>query len=305
MRLPNLIVAGAPKCGTSSLFNWLVDHPEVCGSRPKEPYYFMDENTPLFHSEANYQDFGLERYASFFKHCSSSAKILLEATPHYLYQETALNFFAACLPQPSIVFLLRKPSRQIFSLFGFLQNNETLVDKELSFAHFTDLLLEGKVERLEDYCYSKRSFFLLKNALFYARYYDFLARWIERFPSHQIRIILFEQMIADPQATLHSLASDLGIAPDFYDRYDFPKDNQTVGREIKNRFIHRKAVTIASYLPTSDFKGTLREFYLKVQTKNTTAPSPNCESLRRLEDYFVPYNRQLAQAFNLNLNCWR
>lgn len=113
MRLPNLIVAGAPKCGTSSLFSWLAAHPEVCGSYPKEPYYFMDVATPLFHPEANYDYHGLNRYASFFRHCSPQAKVLLEATPHYMYQD-ALNFFASLNPQPQIIFVLRKPSRQIF-----------------------------------------------------------------------------------------------------------------------------------------------------------------------------------------------
>lgn len=302
MRLPNVILAGVPKCGTSSLFSWLVAHPEVCGSSPKETFYFMDANNPLLNSTANYHHYGLDRYASFFQDCSPQAKILLEATTHYIYQETALDFFAACQPQPYIVFVLRKPSEQIFSSFSYTQNNLARLEKDISFGQFADLLLQGKVEQLEDRCHSKQSFFVLKNQLLYGRYYDFIARWVERFPPDRLRILLFEQMKTDPRATLRCLARDLGIDPDFYNRFDFQKKNKTVA--IKNSFIHRKLLKVAPYLPAGAFKAALKSFYFSMQLKNSSAPSPDPKSLRRLDDYFVPYNRQLAQVFDLNLDCW-
>ena len=46
--LPNVVIAGAPKCGTTSLFAWLADHPDVCGSNVKEARYFLDPGDPLF-----------------------------------------------------------------------------------------------------------------------------------------------------------------------------------------------------------------------------------------------------------------
>lgn len=302
MRLPNLILAGAPKCGTSSLFSWLVAHPEVCGSSPKETFYFMDANNPLLNSMGNYHDRGMDRYASFFQDCPPLTKILVEGTTHYIYQETALNFFAAAEPQPYIVFVLRKPSEQIFSSFSYTQNNLARLEKDISFAQFADLLLQDKVESILDRCHSEQSFFVLKNQLLYARYYDFIARWAERFPPDRLRIIVFEQMKADPRTTLRCLASDLGIDSDFYNRFDFHKKNQTVA--IQNSFIHRNLRKVAPYLPTGAFKAALKSFYFSVQLKNTSAPSPDPESLRRLDDYFVPYNRQLAEVFDLNLDCW-
>lgn len=302
MRLPNLILAGAPKCGTSSLFSWLVAHPEVCGSSPKETFYFMDANNPLLNSMGNYHDRNMDRYASFFQDCPPQTKILLEGTTHYIYQETALNFFAAADPQPYIVFVLRKPSEQIFSSFSYTQNNLARLEKDISFAQFADLLLQDRVELIKDRCHSEQSFFVLKNQLLYGKYYDFIARWAERFAPDRLRIIVFEQMKADPRTTLRCLASDLGIDSDFYNRFDFHKKNQTVA--IQNSFIHRNLRKVAPYLPTGAFKAALKSFYFSVQLKNSSAPSPDPESLRRLDDYFVPYNRQLAEVFNLNLDCW-
>src|SRR5688572_5812110 len=48
MMLPNVIIAGAPKCGTSSLFRWLTDHPQVGGSTMKETYFFIDPESHMY-----------------------------------------------------------------------------------------------------------------------------------------------------------------------------------------------------------------------------------------------------------------
>ncbi len=59
MITPNLFIAGAPKCGTSSLYFWLSDHPEVCASTPKEPFYFIDKGYSEFKKESNYHVHGM------------------------------------------------------------------------------------------------------------------------------------------------------------------------------------------------------------------------------------------------------
>lgn len=56
MVVPSLIIAGAPKCGTTSLFDYLIRHPDIGGSSVKETHYFMDCNYPLYNSKANYDD---------------------------------------------------------------------------------------------------------------------------------------------------------------------------------------------------------------------------------------------------------
>ncbi|MGL6342534.1 MAG: sulfotransferase, partial [Waterburya sp.] len=66
MKLPNLIIAGAPKAGSSSLFHWIAAHPEVYGAPCKETFYFIDRDSSLFRPEANYNLHGLDLYESFF-----------------------------------------------------------------------------------------------------------------------------------------------------------------------------------------------------------------------------------------------
>ena len=66
MPYPNLIIAGAPKSGTSSLFSNLTAHPEVGGANKKETKYFLDKGYPLFSTDYNYYKKGLVGLAIFF-----------------------------------------------------------------------------------------------------------------------------------------------------------------------------------------------------------------------------------------------
>jgi N-formylglutamate amidohydrolase len=72
---------------------------------------------------------------------------------------------------------------------------------------------------------------------------------------------------------------------------------------IKNKFVHQMLLKLAPYLATSQLRGLLKSMYFKL---NSSVPkSAQSESLARLKDYFRPYNQQLAEKFNLNLNSWR
>lgn len=302
MKLPNLIIAGAPKAGSSSLFNWLAAHPEVYGAPCKETFYFIDRDTYLFRPEANYHIHGLDLYESFFPNCPADAKIVLEATPHYIYHQTPLEFFANCDPQPHVVFLLRKPSKRLFSSFSFVQNNLGLIDSELAFEQVTDILLDKTGTLVQELDYPQESLIYrwLSVQLGKGRYYDFIAPWTEHFPKEKIHFILFEEMVANPQSTLIQLAESLGIGSDFYREFHFEKRTQTMA--IKNRFTHNLLLKIAPYVSTSQMRSFLKSVYFKFNT-SPTKPA-NSKSLERLDDYFRPYNRQLAEAFNLNLDLW-
>ena len=79
--LPNTVIAGAPKCGTTSLFRWLNDHPDACGSTTKEPRYLIDPDSCLFDKTSNFHDHGLEGYEAYFEHCAgSSPKVMWSNT---------------------------------------------------------------------------------------------------------------------------------------------------------------------------------------------------------------------------------
>ena len=78
MTFPNFVIGGAPKCGTSSLFSWLADHPQVCGSSVKEPFFLMDEGNPMLRKACNVHDHGIEAYSSFFRGCAGERVVVAD-----------------------------------------------------------------------------------------------------------------------------------------------------------------------------------------------------------------------------------
>lgn len=311
MNLPNLIIAGAPKAGSSSLFHWLNAHPEVYGTPFKETFYFIDEDSSLFQEQANFNVHGLDKYASFFPNCPNDAKVILEATPHYIYQKTALDFFAKCETQPHVVFILRKPSKRLFSSFNFAQNYLDSLDRSLTFENVTNLLLDETGKLVQDLEYPADSFFYvwLKDQLPNNCYYNFIAPWVKSFPQEKIHIILFEEMVSNPRKILIRLANNLGIDSDFYNEFSFEKRNSTVS--IKNKYLHKSITKFAYFLQSTGIKTILDKYkimklikssYIKINSSRTR-PAPT-EALNRLDDYFRPHNQKLAEVFDLDLSPW-
>jgi hypothetical protein len=110
----HLLVVGAPKSATTSLFNHLSAHPQICAANRKETYFFAREfdynqvcTLPL-----NYQNF-----QSYFLHRTDSCKIHLEATLYTLYSKDAVKNIRETLPNPR---LLRSKGNRLFWQRRFL-----------------------------------------------------------------------------------------------------------------------------------------------------------------------------------------
>ena len=97
MPLPTLVIAGAQKCGTSTLHGLLRDHPQVFMSRPKEVHFFDRHWTR-----------GLDWYSSQFTPARAHVHAG-ESTPLYTYDAEARQRMVETLPRASIIVVLRDP----------------------------------------------------------------------------------------------------------------------------------------------------------------------------------------------------
>ncbi|MEO0771043.1 MAG: sulfotransferase domain-containing protein, partial [Cyanobacteria bacterium J06649_4] len=324
--LPNLLIVGGPKCGTTSLFDWLEAHPDVCGSSMKETYYFMDTDNPMLrlrpaHMRTNYHDHGLQQYAQFFQH-RTHEKITVEATPHYMYQETTPRVFSQRAAQPLVIFLLRQPSKRVRSHFNFSKNNLLRVDAKLSFEAFANALLNNNFSELKERIYDDQAYFWLKNQLKYSRYHEHLQRWAQQFSPENRMIFLFEDMVAEPKQVLQQICHRLDIDPSFYDDFDFTVSNGTVPIRFKAlrrlvRFNKQRIKQLLPVIPFSRIKRLVKSTLLKRKPakQNLLAGSAPTHStpadkvedaaiLAKLDQYFQPYNQKLAEEFGLNLDSW-
>jgi hypothetical protein len=298
--LPNVVIAGAPKCGTTSLFAWLAAHPEVCGSSVKEACYLLDPDDPLFKVKSNFRDHGLDGYQSYFEGCrGTGATVVLEATPVYIYQRIAPEVLAGLDPVPQIVFLFRRPSERVYSHFTFLRDSHARIDSDMDFGDFVELVSAGD-ERVPKYGHAK-------DVIAHSRYVEYLPPWRERFPATHLHYFLFEDLRRDQRGFGRMVAERLGIDPSFYDTYTFPRKNRTI--RIRNQWVHRVRRGIGARLPATTrkrLKAATASAYALVNVDRSPIrrTSEEEEVLAELDQAFEPYNQRLAEITGLDLSPW-
>ncbi|MEX2132610.1 MAG: sulfotransferase domain-containing protein, partial [Acidimicrobiia bacterium] len=118
-QLPTFLIAGAMRCGTTSLNAYLREHDEITVGQPKEVHFF----------DQNYER-GIDWYLQHFPG-SDTAKAIGEATPAYLYFPEVAERIATTLPDVKILLLLRDPVDRAHSHYW---HNRSVGREKLEFA---------------------------------------------------------------------------------------------------------------------------------------------------------------------------
>lgn len=298
--LPNAVLAGAPKCGTSSLFRWLTDHPEVCGSSVKETRFLLDPEDCLFQKDSNVHEHGLGEYERYFDGCADDrAKVVLEATPAYLYQRTAPAVLSALDPQPELLFVFRRPSERAYSQFRYLQGRAR-IDPRIGFRRFVELVREES-PRVPTHGHANF-------ALAFGKYSDYLPTWLERFPPERFHFFLFEDLRNDPVSFVEAVAARLGLEPSFYDGYAPPTENRS--SRVRSAWLHRARRRAGRHVPRRTrerLKAVTAGAYalVNVESSGSRRTSDEADVLTELDAEFEPYNERLAALTGLDLAAWR
>ena len=275
--LPNAIVAGAPKCGTSSLYFWLAAHPEVCASPVKETFFFADE-VNRFNQDANVLNHSLVEYSRYFAGCKK-ASIRLEATAPYIYYEQALARIPELPSEPKVIFILREPSARLYSQYRFERfRTKRIVEDWESYSAREDLRLHGN-------------------------YHHYLKDWHAALGPERIHVCTFEALVDDTRGTVEAMARFLGLDPTFYANYDFVQHNETVA--IKSKGLHRLGLKLQRYVPHW-LQEALLPFYLKLNAgKMPAKDSGDAAITAALKVDYAPSVAALQAIFpELDLRPW-
>jgi hypothetical protein len=205
--LPDFVVVGAPKCGTTSLYHYLAQHPEVFLPRQKELHYFSFEE--LEHNSRGPGDEhvlrsacrSLDEYQGFYSDVGE-ARTVGEVTPSYLYYYQAAERMRDTLGEARIVVALRDPIEKAFSQYMHLVRDNR---EPLSFAEG----LAAEEQRTRD---GWAALWRYAGSSLYA---PGLRRYREVFGPERVKVILSEDLRRDPGATLAELFTFLGIDPSF------------------------------------------------------------------------------------------
>jgi hypothetical protein len=202
--LPDFLIIGAQKCGTSTLCAQLTTHPEIRPAFRKEVHFF----------DQNYRK-GLLWYRAHFdvRLPWSRRWKTLDATPSYLFHPLVPAWVHGALPDAKLIVMLRNPVDRAYSHYqmsvrhGFEKHSfgEALrLEEERLETALPDLLsppgYDSRVARKQSY--KARG-----------RYAEQLERWLKHFPREQLRIYTTRELAAEPERIHADLFSFLGVSP--------------------------------------------------------------------------------------------
>lgn len=219
---PNFFIVGAPKAGTTALYEYLDQHAQVYMSPLKEPNFFASEFRPEHFSEADRprirremhalqqylngdlleKRFGglvttWEDYLRLYRNASNQIAIG-EATPCYLWSKTAPRNIAEKIPHAKIIMSLRNPADRAFSQYLHMV---TIGSVRKPFGE----LIGAALHREHKYFGPTWPF------LEFGRYYEQVKRYMDEFPKSQIHISLYEELQLAPVLLISELFAFLGV----------------------------------------------------------------------------------------------
>lgn len=278
--LPNFLIIGAGKSGTTSVDNYLKQHPDIYVSPTKEPNFFGYElntasdfeGTPqLFHyknSVTNYRD-----YIKLFEGAKAN-QMKGETSNTYMYHENAAARIKHYVPDVKLIAILRQPAERLYSRYLHLAR-----DRKLPTDNFED-------------CLDRDSIWWKRNDLVKEGFYGkHLAKYYELFHPSQIKVFLYEELREDPRNLHRQIFSFLGVQEDFeidfsiaYNQSGFIK-NPLVDKFIgANSLIFRTAKKLLSEESMRKLKDN-RLLFKKVndlRNKNLSKPNLTKELRQRI-----------------------
>lgn len=281
----HLVIGGANKCGTTSLFRYLADHTQICGSRVKEADFFNQSEISL----ATYQD-----YLDIFPSSRGSDMYLLEGTPSYLDggQATAAEI-KRLLPGAQLVFVLRNPADRLVSFYRSKIGLKTSISHGMSLDQFTDLALDIATGKVQPDCGQQRN---IGWQITKAVYASFLQDYLRFFDAGQINVVLFDDFRDNPRSVVSGICRSLDLDDTYLDNYDFTIENKS--RAHRNEAVR----TIGSKLnrnlePLLNRIPAVRRFaratYNRLNTTDSDGVSLSPTNQDRLSAYFAPHNDAL------------
>lgn len=292
LTLPSLFIAGVPKSGTSSVFQWLADHPQAHGSTPKEPCFFADPGSHVFRPDFNVSC-GLELYSRTFAPVPDGVFLILEGTSSYIYSLTALESIPDLPTRPRCLFILREPAAQVYSTYTYFKNNWAAIPAEMSFQDYLHALRQGSHDLSGNE--------LARDALQNAAYVHWLRKWRERLGPDRMKVCTFDSLKQDARAFMLDLALWTGLDPAFYETYDFRTENESY--VPRNRSLQRINIALRDVLPKGTVYSVARSLYRRLNTRPPERGGQE-ETLARLRANFSGENKMLAEEFDLDLSTW-
>ncbi|WP_413160673.1 sulfotransferase [Capilliphycus salinus ALCB114379] len=295
MPLPTFLMAGIQKAGTSSIYKYMEQHPEIGLGRAKEPNFLESELPPetIANNQAYYEKrafrYSYEKYLNNFSQCTDELAIGDGSVNCLFHYETSIPRIQKYIPNAKIFVVLRHPVERAFS--DYLMHLRDAIDSEQT------LPLTRQ---------SPSSFQLRKGL-----YYNPIKSFQETFGTQQFRVFFYKDLCENSVKMMKSIYEFIGVSTDF--EPDTSQKDQTASIP-KNSSINRllrkpnplKTVfrsTVGTLLP-QEKRQAIRSWLISKNSKSKQSVSLSPEEREVLLDFYREDVLKLQDYLNRDLSAW-
>lgn len=303
--LPNFLVVGAAKSGTTALYKYLGQHPEIFMSPYKEPHFFAFEGKSL--------DFKGPRDAAMMRYMTvndpdeyralfdpvTDEKAIGEASPMYLYIPGTAQNIKRHIPDAKLIVILRNPADRAYSNFLHMVRD----DREPC-SEFADALAD-EPRRIEENWYASWHYRQM------GFYHDQVKNYLDLFGREQLGIYLHEDLQYTPIPTLQSMFHFLGVddsfTPDVSVRYNESgtHKNRTL-KKVHTYLLKPDSVKTAvkPFIPLRLRRKVIARVVGGIRDRNLAKPSSSEETRIRLVEEYREDVLRLEGLIGRDLSDW-
>ena len=213
---PEFIIIGVQKGGTTSLYNYLIQHPQIARAAQKEIHYFdlNFDKTPDWY------------YSQFPQPESGEHQLTGEASPYYIFHPRVAQRIHDLCPKVKIIALLRNPVERAISHYHYyIKIGYESLSLESAIASEPERL-QGEIEKIlaspNYYSYEHQHHTYISRGI----YADQLPAWMQLFPKSQLLILKSEDLYTNPCGTYHTVLEFLNLPPHQLQTYEKYNSNQ-------------------------------------------------------------------------------
>lgn len=207
--LPDFLIIGTQRGGTTSLYNYLEAHPCIAAATTKEIHFFDRKYHKGLTWYRGHFPTSIEKY--YAQRLRNRTFLTGEATPSYLFHPHVPTRVAEVLPHVKLIVLLRNPIDRAYSqYYHVVKHGYATASFEESISQETELIATEREKILQDEHYQSHAY---NHSSYLSRsiYVDQLQVWMNLFPKEQFLILKSEDFYADPAATFKRVLSFLEV----------------------------------------------------------------------------------------------
>ncbi len=303
MKRPNFFISGAPRCGTTALYAYLAEHPQIFMSKVKELNYFASD----FPHVQKITFKSVDDYHKIFVGAGAQHLAAGEASPFYLFSQVAFQNMFDYDRGAQVILILRQPVEFIESYHRL--NLSLLREDEPDLGKAWDLQAERRAGRRVPKSARQAELLLYGDLGQFGRYVEKL---FAIFPRQQVKIFLFDDLRTDPRAVYEQTLDFIGVPSD--GRREFPQINANFENKsaLLARLFHPPQPVYQAFVKFiglfgAGFMEKVSIVYNRLERLNTTRATRvtlNPALRARMLEHFRPDITKLSALIERDLSGW-